>query len=90
MIINSDHRHDNNDIDLEVVVDVAGHVGPTLAHGAVPLEGGGHGGGEAGHVALVQVEVDPAQVVEVIPANLLPQAEAVWGEKLLINVVGPG
>ena len=76
--------------DLEVVVDVAGHVGPALAHGAVPLEGGGHGGREAGHVALVQVEVDPAQVVEVIPANLLPQAEAVWGEKLLINVVGRG
>ena len=44
------------------------------------------GGVEAVHVGLVLVQVDPAQVGEVIPAELLPQAEAVWRGTLLLRL----
>ena len=62
---------------LEVVIDVAGHVAPALAHRPIPLEGGGHGGGETVHVGLVLLEVDPANVGEIVPANLLPETESI-------------
>ena len=62
---------------LEVIIDVAGHVAPALAHGPVPLEGGGHGGGEAVDVGLVLIEVDPANAGEIVPANLFPETESI-------------
>ena len=62
---------------LEVLIDVAGGVVPAVSHRPVPLELLRHLGGQAVDVLLVELEVDPADVGEVVPADVLPDTQSV-------------
>ena len=62
---------------LEVVVGLVVGVRPALPELGVPLEGVGHGWVEAVDVLLVLVQVDHAELPEVVPAEGLPEAESV-------------
>ena len=62
---------------LEVFHNVHGGVVPTLSHHSCPLELLRHLGGQAVDVLLVELEVDPADVGEVVPADILPDTQSV-------------
>ena len=63
---------------LEVLLEHHHHVHPALPKLPVPLEGLGHGGGEAVDVLLYLVQVDHANIPEVVPAEMFPETESIW------------
>ena len=62
---------------LEVVEGLVVLLRPALPELGVPLEGVGHGWVEAVDVLLVLVQVDHADLPEVVPAEGLPETESV-------------
>ena len=62
---------------LEIIHNVHGGVVPALSHQSGPLELLRHLGGQAVDVLLVELEVDPADVGEVVPPDVLPDTQSV-------------